>query len=70
MFDNLKSILEGIRGDIKDNNTYSEKRFIQIDKEMAHLRQEMEDLKGFKNRAMAIWAFGIGAVTLFINKYF
>ena len=69
MFKNIEHILKEIRDDLKNVNEFSEKRFLQIEKEVALIRQEVEALKSFKVRVLTAWGLGVTAVTLVVNKF-
>ncbi len=69
MFKNIEHILREIREDIKNANDFSEKRFVQIEKEVALIKAEVDALKSFKVRVLTAWGLGVTAVTLIINKF-
>lgn len=85
MFEAIRDQLAAIRKDIQQGNSYSEKRFKQIehdmekrfikyDEEIRAIREEISEIQNFKVRALMIWSgitvlFGV-ASTFFMNKYF
>jgi hypothetical protein len=81
MFDAIREQLTGIREDIRNNNTYSEKRFEQIqgdmdkrfkqvNEEISLIRQEVKEINIFKVRALTIWGVIVTFATFMVNKIF
>lgn len=69
MFENFKDILLGIKDDIKENNSVSERRFKQVELEIKVIKQELSELKSFKVKALTLWGIGVAGITFVINKY-
>lgn len=69
MFENFKDILLGIKDDIKENNSVSERRFKQVELEIEVIKQELSELKNFKVKALTLWGIGVAGITFVINKY-
>lgn len=49
-FERLEEILEDIRATLKDNST-------RVDTEIKEIRKEVQSIKDWQNRLMAIWGF-------------
>lgn len=68
-FEVIKNLLIQISDDLKSSNIVSEKRFTQLETEVALIRSEVEELKTFKTRTLAYWGVGLTAITIGINKF-
>lgn len=69
MFESIKSSLETIKSDIKENAAANDIRFKRIDDEMGDIRRQIKDLDSFKIRALAVWGTAIGIATFFVNRF-
>lgn len=69
MFENIKTLLQQIRSDIKTHSDYSEKRFKILERDIQDLRMEVDELKSFKLRALTIWGVIVTGITVVLNKF-
>lgn len=69
LFSRIEEKLDDIRDDIKENNAASEKRFVQIEHEIALITKRLDKLETFKTKALAYWGMGLTAITIGINKF-
>lgn len=63
MFSRLEEILTDIRNDIRNNST-------KTDKEIALIKEEVQKIKDWQNRLMAIWGFVVLALGFVGQKIF
>ncbi len=59
--------IDRLREDINRSNNYTEKRFIQVDKEIVAINDELKKLQTFQTRAMTVWAIAVFASTFIMN---
>ena len=66
--------LDAISNTLKDQNAHFEKRFLQVEKEIVDLRDQVQELKTENARYKTIWGIGatIGAslVAFTLNRLF
>lgn len=67
-FEVIKNLLIQIAEDLRASNVVSEKRFVQLEKELELIKRDVEELKTFRTRTLAIWTIGVTLITIGINK--